>query len=240
MLTTVVDLVVMAGATYLSYFVLNAVGGSTARQWAASIAAGLIITFGYPTATETIARGRTLGSLLLGLRVVRDDGGAIRFRQALLRGLAFWMLDFAVWTGFCGGLVCAAVNGESKRLGDLMAGTIVIRTRSPRPPPLLPPVPAELRAWAAQLELSRLPDNLVTAARVFVQRYDRLLSHPRQQLAVDLAQQVAARTAPPPPSELQPRDFLAAVVAERRQRPRPPSPGAQHVPTAAELPQGWR
>jgi uncharacterized RDD family membrane protein YckC len=89
-----------------------------------------LINFGYLIAMETLTRGRTVGMFALGLRVVRGDGGAIRLRQALMRGLAFWGVDFAIWTGFCGGLICAAVNQQLKRLGDLMAGTIVIRTRS--------------------------------------------------------------------------------------------------------------
>ena len=107
-----------------------------------TIAGALLINFGYLIAMETLTRGRTVGAFALGLRVVRDDGGAIRFRQALLRGLAFWGVDFAIWTGFCGGLVCAAVNPMSKRFGDLMAGTIVIRTRTPRPPVAHSPIPA--------------------------------------------------------------------------------------------------
>ena len=67
----------------------------------------------------------------------RSGGGprrrrGIQFPQALLRGLAFWTVDFAPWTGFCGGLFCSAVNPMSKRFGDLMAGTIVIRPGHPR------------------------------------------------------------------------------------------------------------
>ena len=103
-----------------------------------------MINFGHLIAMETLTRGRTVGAFALGLRVVRDDGGAIRFRQALLRGLAFWTVDFAPWTGVCGGLVCATVNPMSKRFGDLMAGTVVIRTRAPKAPEPIPAVPAAL------------------------------------------------------------------------------------------------
>lgn len=240
LLATGIDLTIMLAANLLIGFVIDRVGGSEALQQAAAIAGALIVLFGYPIATETATRGRTVGALALGLRVVRDDGGAIRFRQALLRGVAFWTVDFAPWTGFCGGLVAAAVNKDSKRLGDLMAGTIVVRTRSPRPPVPLPPVDPALSVWTSQLELSQLPDELVTASRHLVQRAHGLLPYPRDTLAHELARQVAARTAPAPPFTLPPLDFLAAVVAERRQREQRRLAPRQWVPTAAELPAGWR
>jgi uncharacterized RDD family membrane protein YckC len=240
LLSVGIDLVLMFGTTYLYGYIVDRVGGSEARVRAVTIAGALLINFGYLIAMETLTRGRTVGAFALGLRVVRDDGGAIRFRQALLRGLAFWGVDFAIWTGFCGGLICAAVNPMSKRFGDLMAGTIVIRTRAPRPPMALPQIPDQLSAWTAQLELSGLSDELVTAARHLVQRSTGLSGYPRDQLANDLARQVAARTAPPPPTHLPPLEFLAAVVAERRRRERSRMIHQQWVPAAEELPAGWR
>lgn len=240
LLATGVDLVLVWGATLLYGYIVDTIGGSEARVRAVTIAGALLVNFGYPITMETLTRGRTVGAFALGLRVVRDDGGAIRFRQALLRGLAFWTVDFAISTGFCGGLICAAVNRESKRFGDLMAGTLVIRTRSPRPPEPIPPVPAELAGWAGQLELSGLPDDLVTAARHLVQRAGGLAGYPREQVARELARQVAARTAPPPPYELAPLDYLAAVVAERRARETNRINHQQWVPAAEELPSGWR
>jgi uncharacterized RDD family membrane protein YckC len=233
MLATGIDLGLMFGASYLYGYIVRQVGGSDARVQAVTIAGALLINFGYLIAMETLTRGRTVGAFALGVRVVRDDGGAIRFRQALMRGLAFWAVDFAIWTGFCAGLICAAVNPMSKRFGDLLAGTIVIRTRAPRAPEPIPPVPADLAAWASKLELSRLPDELVTAARHLVQRSPGLAEYPRNQLATELARQVAALTAPPPPPPppaLPPLAFLAAVVAERRRRERARLAGSQWVP----------
>jgi uncharacterized RDD family membrane protein YckC len=240
MLATVIDLALMAGASYLYDYIVTTIGGSPARVRAVGIAGTLLILFGYPIAMETLTRGRTVGALALGLRVVRDDGGAIRFRQALLRGLAFWAVDVSPFTGMCGGLVCAAVNAQSKRFGDLLAGTIVIRTRSPRSPRAIPPVPSGLADWAAQLELSGLPDELVTAARHLVQRHDDLLRFPKAQLTTDLARQVADRTAPPPPPGTEPYDFLVAIVAERRRREAARLANRQWVPGASDLPAGWR
>jgi uncharacterized RDD family membrane protein YckC len=239
MLACAIDLALMAALTFLWGYIVQKVGGSPARVSAVTITGSLIVLFGYPIASETLTRGRTLGLAALGLRVVRDDGGAVRFRQALLRALAFWAVDLAVWTGLCAGLVCAAVNADSKRFGDLMAGTMVIRVRAPRAAQPVPPVPPELALWASQLELSRVPDQLMTAARTFVQRSPALLPYPLGQVGNELARQLAAVTAPPPPRQLPPAEFLAAVVAERRSR----ESGRiqqQWVPTAEELPAGWR
>jgi uncharacterized RDD family membrane protein YckC len=240
MLSAMIDVSLVIGASYLWGYVVSQVGGSPARQDAVTIAGALIVMFGYLITMETLTRGRTVGAYALGLRAVRDDGGAVRFRQALLRGIAFWAVDFAIWTGLCGGLVCAAINPQGKRFGDLLAGTMVIRTRPPRRPPALPAVPADLAPWAETLELSRLSDELITASRHLVQRYARLLAYPRVQLATDLARQVAGRTAPPPPRPLEPQDFLAVVIAERRRRETDRLRLRQRVPTAAELPTGWR
>lgn len=241
MLATLVDLLVLGAFAYGWFYLVDAVGGSDARRALVQSIGTALMMFAYPVSMETLNRGRTLGALALGLRVVRDDGGAIRFRQALIRGLTFWIVDFAFWTGLCAGLICAATNPQSKRIGDLAAGTMVIRMRSPRRPTPLPGVPPELASWAAQLELSGLNDELVTASRQLVQRSPGLLEHPRRHLANELARQVAARTAPPPPPGLEPLDFLAAVVAERRRRESEKLiVHQQWVPTAAELPQGWR
>lgn len=240
MLSAMIDVTLVGLASYFWQYVVAQIGGSSARQSAVTIAGALIVMFGYPIAMETLTRGRTVGAFALGLRAVRDDGGAIRFRQALLRGVAFWAVDFAVWTGFCGGLVCAAINPRGKRFGDLLAGTIVIRIRSPRRPPAIPDTAPDLVPWAESLELSRLSDELVTASRHLVQRYPRLLGYPRTQLATELARQVAMRTAPPAPRALEPAEFLAAVITERRRRETDRLRMRQWVPSAAELPSGWR
>ncbi|HWJ51950.1 MAG TPA: RDD family protein, partial [Propionibacteriaceae bacterium] len=80
MLGTGIDLVLMFGATYLFGYIVRRVGGSDARIEAVTIAGAILINFGYLITMETLTRGRTVGAFALGLRVVRDDGGAIRFR----------------------------------------------------------------------------------------------------------------------------------------------------------------
>lgn len=186
-----------------------------------SLATGLLILFvvlvtvGYPVAFETLSRGRSLGKLALGLRVVSDDGGPERFRQALFRGLAGFV-EF--WTFFgAPALITSLVNQRGKRLGDVFAGTTVIGERAPRqdPPPQMPP---GLAPWAATLELSGLTDDLANLARQYLSRWHQLSPPVRDEMGLRVAGQVSARVAPPPPPGVPPYAYLAAVLAERRRR----------------------
>ncbi|GLW96010.1 RDD family protein [Microtetraspora sp. NBRC 16547] len=175
----------------------------------------VLVVVGYPVVFETVSRGRSLGKLAMGLRVVGDDGGPVRFRQALFRGLAgfleFWMFFGAP------ALITSLVNQRGKRLGDVFAGTIVIGERAPRqePPPEMPP---QLAPWASSLELSQLSAELADTARQYLTRWHQLTPDARYQMGIRIAGQVAACVAPPPPPGLPPHTYLAAVLAERRRR----------------------
>ncbi len=106
---------------------------------------------GYPLVWETATRGRSVGKIVMGLRVVSDDGGPERFRQALFRALAsvveIWMLLGSP------AVICSMLSPKAKRVGDVFAGTVVVSERGPRlgPPPVMPP---SLAWWASSLQLS--------------------------------------------------------------------------------------
>ncbi|TDD67692.1 RDD family protein, partial [Actinomadura darangshiensis] len=176
------------------------------------------VLVGYPCVFETLSRGRTLGKMAVGLRVVGDDGGPVRFRQALVRALAgfieFWTFygSPALITSFC--------NRRGKRLGDLFAGTIVIQERVPAsalfgPVAVMPP---QLAWWARSLELSMLSDELAMTARQYLSRFWELLPEVRDSLGQRIAAQVVAVVSPPPPPGVRPEILLSAVLAERRHR----------------------
>ncbi|PSK97913.1 putative RDD family membrane protein YckC [Haloactinopolyspora alba] len=170
-----------------------------------------------PTTLETLTRGKSLGKLALGLRVVRDDGGPIRFRHALVRALAGVFADFVVTAGL-GAVLCSLLNPRDKRIGDVLAGTIVIRERIPTVDATPPAVHPRLTEWAASLELSRLPDGLAMSARSLLARAPQLAPDIRDRLATDLAAQVAQVVSPPPPPGTPASVYLAAVLGERRRR----------------------
>ncbi len=169
-----------------------------------------------PATWETLSRGRSPGKLAAGLRVVRDDGGPVRWRQALVR----WLVAVPEIYLTSGGaaLICSLANPRGKRVGDLLAGTYVVRDRAPGPPPPLPPVPAHLVSWVSTADIARLPDSLALAARQFLGRRHLLNPASRQRLGRELAGQMAGSVAPAPPGAVHPEDFLAAVLAERHRR----------------------
>jgi uncharacterized RDD family membrane protein YckC len=175
----------------------------------------ILALLGYPIAFETATRGRSLGKMAMGLRVVSDDGGPERFRQALFRALAGLI---EIWA-FTGGpaVICSLLSQQGKRLGDVFAGTVVISERGPRlaPPP---PMPPQLAWWASSLQLSGLRPEPAELARQFLSRASQLDPVLRDQMAYRIAGDVVAQISPPPPPGTPPQLVLAAVLAERHRR----------------------
>jgi len=203
----------------------------------------------------------------MGLRVVRDDGGPVRFRHALIRALVGLAIE---WPGvlfpviaWIGGLGVLMLNPSGKRIGDLVAGTIVIHERTPAAWGWVPAMPPPLAGWAALLDLTGLNDELALAVRHFLARNRDIKEPARSALGRSLATEVAACTTPPPPPGVPGWAYLAAVLAERHRRAahrlaaarqlsatvwlavRPPVPAVRPPahkpgPVAPEAHRGWR
>lgn len=174
------------------------------------------ITVGLPAAIETLTRGKTLGKLAMGLRTVRDDGGPIGFRHALTRSL----IGFVEIYVFQGGpaLIAAFLNGRSKRLGDMAAGTFVATERAPLRLLPMPQTPPPLEHWARAADMTALPAGLAVAIRQFLGRAWRLNPQSREQIGTDLLRSAMMHVSPPPPGGVHPEYVLAAIIAERRHR----------------------
>jgi uncharacterized RDD family membrane protein YckC len=219
-LALIIDLALEAAGFGLVLIPVALVIGDDASE---SLVGGLIIvclvaTFvGYSTAIETLTRGKSVGKYALGLRVVRDDGGPVQFRQAFVRALAGVFADFFLTSGTAG-LLTSMLNRRGKRVGDLLAGTVVVRERGPRDVAPLPEAPPQLVGWATRAELSRVPDQLALAARSYLSRYHDLAPAARDALGKQLAGAVAEYVSPPPPDGVPPWAYLAAVLGERRRR----------------------
>lgn len=211
------DIAVM-GTIYVIGFVLWAIMVSDVDD---AFAAATLIIFtvvafvGYPLVFEMATRGRSLGKMAMGLRVVSEDGGPERFRQALFRALAS-IIEIWIFTG-APAVICSAVSAKGKRLGDLFAGTVVVSERAPAVSPP-PPMPPQMAWWASSLQLSGLGAEQAERARQFLSRADQLEPTFRDRMARQVYAEVVGRVSPPPPPNTPIPVVLAAVLAERHRR----------------------
>ncbi|MEU3184243.1 RDD family protein [Streptomyces sp. NPDC006923] len=218
-LALAIDLVVAWAAYFLVSFGIVLATGSLddAAATALSIAAFLLVLVGLPIAVETLSHGRSLGKLACGLRVVRDDGGPIRFRHALVRG-AMGVVEILASFGVVA-CIASLVSARGRRIGDVFAGTLVVRERVPAAPlATLPPPPPWLVGRFTELDLSAVPDDLWLAVRQYLTRMGQLDAAVSWSMAERLAGDLAARTGTPAPRDVPPAAYLAAVVNERQAR----------------------
>ena len=167
-----------------------------------------------PTTVETASHGRSLGKLVMGLRVVRDDGGAIGFRHAFIRALTGVVEIYLTFGGLA--VLVGFLNPSSKRIGDLLAGTHAQVERVPKVPSTAFGVPPELVGWASTADVARLPDPLARRVASFFSNVHHLVPESRARLAGSLAAEVAPFVSPLPDAPAE--RFLAAVAALRRER----------------------
>jgi uncharacterized RDD family membrane protein YckC len=240
LLAALLDIAVQLPVLVFVEVIVNKTVGQHLNEAAAAsvrILGLVLVVVGYPVIFETLSRGKTLGKMALGLRVVADDGSPERFRQALIRALTatfveIWSLALAVLLmdlllaligliGIPAGVITSMASAKGKRIGDLFAGTFVIQERVPRTADLAAPlsqVPPPLAEWAQHLELSRLSDSAAATASSYLRRYYQLAEPARTQLGAQIAATVAAQVSPPPLPGTPPTAYLAAVLAVRRQR----------------------
>lgn len=170
----------------------------------------------YPTAIETLTRGRSVGKLCFGLRTVRDDAGPISFHHSFVRALV-GVVEIYVFLG-SPAFFAALLSPRSKRLGDYAAGTYVVRDRVKLQLAAPAPMPPQLAHWARNADLASLPTGLALAVRQFLVRLPQIDAISRAEVGGRLADAVREHVAPPPPPGTAPEAFLAAVVAARRER----------------------
>lgn len=188
-----------------------------AAVMAVSIVTFLLVLVGAPIAVETLSHGRSLGKLACGLRVVRDDGGPIRFRHALVRG-AIGVVEILMSFGVIA-CIASLVSERGRRIGDVFAGTLVVRERVPSGRAMVvPPPPPWLVGRFTELDLSGVPDDLWLAIRQYLTRMRQLDPVVSWSMAERLAGDLAARTGAPAPERVPPAAYLAAVVNERQAR----------------------
>ena len=169
----------------------------------------LLVSFlmmhGYFIYFEVMGNGQTPGKKAMGLRAVRQDGRPLTLRDSLLRNF----MRTVDWMPFGYGLGTLAMlaGGRQQRLGDFVAGTVVVRELAV---PLFFPEPRYQIEEAALLR-----ERDLQWIRLFQQWSGLLLPAVRRRTARRLAQALADRMGVEPPEERSSEGFLADLVDSR-------------------------
>jgi uncharacterized membrane protein SpoIIM required for sporulation/uncharacterized RDD family membrane protein YckC len=150
--------------------------------WAVSlvILISFAIQWGYYVLFEALWDGQTPGKRWLGIRVVQDGGYSVSFAASAVRNIAR-VVDMQPVFFYSVGIVSAAISKSGKRLGDMMAGTIVVRERLSKGAKL------EVHATETTTELATsLSDADFVLLDRFVSRLDTLDGDRRRTIAAQL------------------------------------------------------
>lgn len=205
--------------------VLFGVGLATGGGLPDSVAVAVVVVslflalLGYPILCETLWNGRTVGKAAVGLRVRTREGAPIRFRHAAVRG-ALGLVDFWLTAGAAATL-SVLLTRDSQRLGDLAAGTIVIRERRPasvtaQAVTFTPP--AGWEPYALGLDVGAMTSEQYGIVRGFLLRAHQLSPEARSQLSVRLAGPLARVLRHEPPAGVHPEAFLLCAAAAYQRR----------------------
>lgn len=178
----------MLAASHLPKTASHSVSDSTAQSVGIAIIVAILfaIFFGYFIAFEAFWNGQTPGKKLLGIRVVRDGGYPIDVAGSFVRNL-IRVGELAL--GFYAlSAVVMLISPENKRLGDMAAGTLVVREERA----------ASLTAimhqtGAAQQRIAMLTDEEHAIIARFIARRGGMAAHYRRQLAYQIAERVRKR-----------------------------------------------
>ncbi|HKU82345.1 MAG TPA: RDD family protein, partial [Candidatus Tumulicola sp.] len=153
------------------------------------VAIAFTIFFGYFIAFEALWNGQTVGKKALGIRVVRDGGYPIDFGASLVRNLI--RVGELILGSYALSAVAMLLSPENKRLGDIAAGTIVVRDARLAIPDLVArPESAPEPVYGATRYLSGDERSIV---KRFLERRDALVPQRRRELAAQLAGRVRSR-----------------------------------------------
>ena len=256
LMAAIVDMIflgLIAGVVLcLGVFGLTAVFASISNESTANaIALTLValvfffVVWGYFVLFETIWNGQSPGKRWTGLRVIQEGGYPIGFSHAAIRNIVR-IADFLPFLYIIGAIVML-VDSRSRRLGDLVAGTIVIKEQQevslatigsdqPVPPwpatvpsQPFPESPASGFSDSSQIpNLSRISAAEHSLLREFLQRRATLAPQPRVSLALQLAQGFARRLDYTPAGDV-PEQFLQRIALElaARHAPRPAAPPSE-------------
>ncbi|MEI7027040.1 RDD family protein [Paenibacillus sp. y28] len=191
-------LIMIAALTAIGWGSFNQIGELEGYAIALAIAFMFLINFGYYMVLEYVWHGRTIGKKMLHLRVLQDNGQPLTFLSAAIRNLfrIFDMLPYA----YMAAAVTSFLHPQDKRLGDLVAGTIVVYETGSERNSVRRRVNKTLQKWQ-QLPLvtvedwqaNRLEFDDWRLLAVYIERLPHLTVENRLQLGSEVVQQLTTK-----------------------------------------------
>ncbi len=174
---------------------------------------GFTLQFGYPIGFEVLMRGRTPGKAAMGLRVVTVEGLPVGIRHATIRAV-IGLLELLGTFGIIA-VVSSLSNARGQRLGDLAAGTVVLRERRSggQPSAITFAPPRGWESYVERLDVSGLGTQERAAVRDTLRRMHDLPTDVRARIVGELAETLAPRVTPPPPEGMTAEEWLRSVAA---------------------------
>ncbi|MEP7327188.1 MAG: stage II sporulation protein M [Gemmatimonadota bacterium] len=215
-LAAILDILILLVWTYAFQQVSDAVVGSAPGGWitAILILVNFAVYWGYFTGFEAWRGGQTPGKQLVGIRVIRDTGHGVTFSSAAVRNL-LRIADFLP-PPYLTGLALILFHPRAKRLGDMVAGTVVIRDR-PAPAGAAAEVSTTPSSVSDDLGAPELDDAEFRLLREFIERSATLDEASRDRLATRLAGRFAERYPVRPLRDLMFLRQLYRLELDRRQ-----------------------
>ncbi|NND75764.1 MAG: RDD family protein [Ilumatobacter sp.] len=217
LVAALIDLmIVLLGLFVISLIVLLTLG-SAGESTVITVMAFVVFCalFGYPIVFETMMRGRTPGKAALRLRAVTVDGAPLTLRETTLRAMG-GIVDKLLPPGGITGVLFVLGTPRHQRVGDLIAGTIVIRDpQQYRPAPALwfSPPPG-LEPYSDLIDPSAITTEQYTVIRSFLTRVGTLAPNVRVALAADLADRLGRTIRFPRHESVPPEAYLLCVIAK--------------------------
>ena len=197
-LALTLDLLIQAGAGVLVIILVTVVGATgllrvlpISAQWIAALLIGLtfVAHFGYFTVFEILWRGQTPGKRMMHIRVVKDSGRTLSASETILRNLM--RIADQLPALYAVGILSALVTPQNQRLGDLMAGAIVVREASLSQMRPLWDTNAAASSVGGQTQLS---DEDLALIEAFLARRSELSGNVRARMASGILERLQAKS----------------------------------------------
>ncbi|HEY9507168.1 MAG TPA: RDD family protein, partial [Gemmatimonadales bacterium] len=217
-LAALIDVLILVAAALGTLVALGIVAGFGATIGSLGGAVLLLVGFaawnGYFILFEGLRQGQTPGKRFVGIRVVGDTGNAVGMGAAVARNL-LRIADFLPPPYLIGALL-VALHPRGKRLGDIVAGTVVARDR-PAEAVARAPSGAHPTPSPALVQIPELTDGEFHVLAEFARRQGQLTPPARARLAAAIAGRMAEHPAPPGVTQLDHLLELYRLERERRE-----------------------